>query len=90
VSDKEAYASSDELLDRAVRAINLGDRKTADALAGRIRGRRWQSDAEGYSHPETAVRSGACQSSRILSIRRHFRPVEIEVYRTVVGGIATR
>ena len=36
VSDKEAYASSDELLDRAVRAINLGDRKTADALAGQV------------------------------------------------------
>ena len=32
MSDKEAPASIDDLLDRAVRAINLGDRFTADAL----------------------------------------------------------
>jgi hypothetical protein len=36
VSDKEVHASIDDLLDRAVRAINLGDRKTADALAGQV------------------------------------------------------
>ena len=36
MSEKEAHASSDDLIDHAVRAINRGDRKTADALAGQV------------------------------------------------------
>jgi len=36
VSPSESRTSIDELLDRAVRAINRGDRATANTLAGQV------------------------------------------------------
>jgi hypothetical protein len=36
VKNLPAQPTIDDLLDRAVRAINQGDRKTADALAGQV------------------------------------------------------
>ena len=89
MSDKEAYASSDELLDRAVRAINLGDRKTADALAGQV----LAVDAGNPDAEELLAAPGDSGEIRRLSIlfadlvdsTALSTRVEIEVYRTVVG-----
>ncbi|WP_319430813.1 ATP-binding protein [Mycobacterium sp. RTGN5] len=79
----------DDLLERAVRAINEGDRATADALAGQVLAvDRTNPDAEELL--ATPVGSGEIRrltvlfadlvDSTALSMR-----IEPEVYRTVVG-----
>jgi class 3 adenylate cyclase/tetratricopeptide (TPR) repeat protein len=90
VSGLPAEPTIDELLDRAVGAINCGDRATADALAGQVLTvDRRNSDAEELL--TTPVDSGEIRrltmlfadlvDSTALSTR-----IEPEIYRTVVGG----
>jgi class 3 adenylate cyclase/tetratricopeptide (TPR) repeat protein len=89
VSDLPAQPTIDELLDRAVRAINRGDRATADALAGQVLAvDRANPDAEellaapadsGEIRRLTMLFADLVDSTA-LSTR-----VEPEVYRTVVG-----
>jgi class 3 adenylate cyclase/tetratricopeptide (TPR) repeat protein len=89
VSDLSPQPTIDELLDRAVAAINLGDRRTADALAGRVLAvDRSNPDAEELL--AAPADSGEIRrltmlfvdlvDSTALSMR-----TEPEVYRTVVG-----
>lgn len=89
MSDLPIQPTIDELLDRAVRAINRGDRVTADALAGQVLAvDRANPDAEELL--AAPVDSGEIRrltmlfadlvDSTALSTR-----VEPEVYRTVVG-----
>ena len=84
-----ANPAIDDLLERAVRAINEGDRATADALAGQVLAvDRTNPDAEELL--TTPVGSGEIRrltvlfadlvDSTALSMR-----IEPEVYRTVVG-----
>ena len=84
-----ANPAIDDLLERAVRAINEGDRATADALAGQVLAvDRTNPDAEELL--ATPVGSGEIRrltvlfadlvDSTALSMR-----IEPEVYRTVVG-----
>jgi class 3 adenylate cyclase/tetratricopeptide (TPR) repeat protein len=89
VSDKEVPASIDDLLDRAVRAINLGDRKTADALAGQV----LSVDGGNPDAEELLAAPGDSGEIRRLSIlfadlvdsTALSTRIELEVYRTVVG-----
>ena len=85
-----AEPTIDELLERAVRAINRGDRVTADALAGRVLAVDSSNpDAEDLlSAPADSgeirrltVLVADLVDSTALSTR-----TEPEVYRTVVGG----
>jgi class 3 adenylate cyclase/tetratricopeptide (TPR) repeat protein len=89
VNDLPPQPTIDELLDRAVAAINRGDRRTADALAGRVLAvDRSNPDAEELLAAPTD--SGEIRrltmlfadlvDSTALSMR-----IEPEVYRTVVG-----
>jgi class 3 adenylate cyclase/tetratricopeptide (TPR) repeat protein len=89
VSDSDALPAIDELLDRAVRAINLGDRATADALAGQVLsvdGRNPDAEellAAPSDHGEIrrlTIMFADLVDSTALSTR-----IELEVYRTVVG-----
>jgi class 3 adenylate cyclase/tetratricopeptide (TPR) repeat protein len=89
VSDSDAEPTIDELLDRAVRAINLGDRDAADALAGQVLSvDRTNPDAEELlsapsDHGEIrrlTIMFADLVDSTALSTR-----IELEVYRTVVG-----
>ncbi len=83
-------AKIDDLLERAVRAINQGDRATADALAGQVLAVD-RANPEAEELLATPVGSGEIRrltvlfadlvDSTALSMR-----VEPEVYRTVVGG----
>ena len=84
-----AQPTIDELLDQAVRALNRGDRPTADALAGQVlQVDRGNADAEELL--ATPADSGEIRrmtiicadlvDSTALSTR-----LEPEVYRTVVG-----
>jgi class 3 adenylate cyclase len=79
----------DELLDRAVTAINRGDRATADALAGRVLAvDRSNHDAEelltapigGGEIRRLTILFADLVDSTALSTR-----IELEIYRTVVG-----
>lgn len=89
MSDLPTQPTIDELLDRAVRAINRGDRATADALAGQVLAvDRANPDAEellaapadsGEIRRLTMLFADLVDSTA-LSTR-----VEPEVYRTVVG-----
>jgi len=89
VSDKEAPASIDDLLDRAVRAINLGDRNTAEALAGQV----LAVDGGNPDAEELLAAPGDSGEIRRLSIlfadlvdsTALSTRIELEVYRTVVG-----
>ncbi len=81
--------SIEELLDRAVTAINRGDRATADALAGQVLAvDRSNSDAEGLLDSPAdggeirrlTILFADLVDSTALSTR-----IEPEVYRTVVG-----
>jgi class 3 adenylate cyclase len=84
-----AQPTIDELLDQAVRALNRGDRPTADALAGRVlQVDRGNADAEellaapadsGEIRRMTIIFADLVDSTA-LSTR-----LEPEVYRTVVG-----
>ena len=89
MSDLSPQPTIDELLDRAVAAINRGDRRTADALAGRVLAvDRSNPDAEEL----LAAPAGSGEIRRLtmlfadlvdstaLSMR-----IEPEVYRTVVN-----
>jgi class 3 adenylate cyclase/tetratricopeptide (TPR) repeat protein len=89
VKDKEAHPSIDDLLDRAVRAINLGDRKTADALAGQV----LAVDGGNPDAEELLAAPGDSGEIRRLTIlfadlvdsTALSTRIELEVYRTVVG-----
>ena len=89
MSDKEAPASIDDLLDRAVRAINLGDRNTAEALAGQV----LAVDGGNPDAEELLAAPGDSGEIRRLSIlfadlvdsTALSTRIELEVYRTVVG-----
>jgi class 3 adenylate cyclase/tetratricopeptide (TPR) repeat protein len=89
VSDIGAQPPIDELLDRAVRAINRGDRETADAIAEQVLAvDSSNTDAEELlsapsDHGEIrrlTILFADLVGSTALSTR-----VELEVYRTVVG-----
>ena len=89
VSDHGHQPTIDELLDRAVQAINLGDRATADALAGQVLAvDGGNADAEELlaapgDHGEfrrLTILFADLVDSTALSTR-----IELEVYRTVVG-----
>lgn len=89
MSDTGAQPTIDELLDRAVRAMNRGDRQTADALAGRVLAVDGANpDAEELlaapsDHGEIrrlTIFFADLVDSTALSTR-----VDLEVYRTVVG-----
>jgi class 3 adenylate cyclase/tetratricopeptide (TPR) repeat protein len=89
VSDIRDQPTIDELLDRAVRAINRGDRATADALAERVLAVHGSNeDAEELlaapgGHGEIrrlTILFADLVDSTALSTR-----IELEVYRTVVG-----
>lgn len=89
MSDSETQPTIDDLLDRAVRAINSGDRKTADALAGQVLAVDGSNpDAEELlaapgHHGEIrrlTILFADLVDSTALSTR-----IELEVYRTVVG-----
>jgi class 3 adenylate cyclase/tetratricopeptide (TPR) repeat protein len=88
VSDLPPQPTIDELLDRAVAAINRGDRSTADALAGRVLAvDRSNPDAEellaapadGGEMRRLTMLFADLVDSTALSTR-----IEPEVYRTVV------
>ncbi|MEA2770667.1 MAG: hypothetical protein QOD93_3629, partial [Acetobacteraceae bacterium] len=89
MNDLPPQPTIDELLDRAVVAINRGDRRTADALAGRVLAvDRSNPDAEellaapadsGEIRRLTMLFADLVDSTA-LSMR-----IEPEVYRTVVG-----
>ncbi|MCV7281972.1 AAA family ATPase [Mycolicibacterium flavescens] len=80
----------DELLDRALQAVNQGDRETATALAGQVlavdRGNQDAEDllaapADGGEMRRLTIMFADLVDSTALSTR-----VEPEVYRTVVGS----
>jgi class 3 adenylate cyclase/tetratricopeptide (TPR) repeat protein len=89
VSEVPAKPSIDELLDRAVQAVNRGDRATADALAGQVLAVD-HSNIDAEELLAAPVNSGEIRrlsmlfadlvDSTALSTR-----VDPEVYRTVVG-----
>jgi class 3 adenylate cyclase/tetratricopeptide (TPR) repeat protein len=89
VNDKEVHASIDDLLDRAVRAINLGDRKTADALAGQV----LAVDGGNTDAEELLAAPGDSGEIRRLTIlfadlvdsTALSTRIDVEVYRTVIG-----
>jgi class 3 adenylate cyclase len=81
--------SIDELLDRAVRAVNSGDRETANALAGRVlEVDRTNVDAEELlaapaEHGE--LRRLTIMFSDLVDSTELSTRIEPETYRTVVG-----
>src|SRR3954465_1955748 len=90
VNDLPPQPTIDELLDRAVAAINRGDRSTADALAGRVL-------AVDRSNPDAEeLLAAPADSGEIRRITMLFADLvdstalsvrtEPEVYRTVVHG----
>ncbi|BBZ37416.1 ATP-binding protein [Mycobacterium conspicuum] len=89
MSDKGAHTAIDDLLDRAVRAINQGDRKTADELAGQV----LAVDGGNPDAEELLAAPGDSGEIRRLTIlfadlvdsTALSSRVELEVYRTVVG-----
>ncbi|MDT5115538.1 MAG: hypothetical protein QOE30_1277 [Mycobacterium sp.] len=89
MSEKEAHASSEDLIDHAVRAINRGDRKTADALAGQV----LAVDGGNPDAEELLAAPGDSGEIRRLTIlfadlvdsTALSTRIELEVYRTVVG-----
>ena len=89
MSDIGAQPTIDELLDRAVQAINRGDRETSDALAGQVLAVDGSNpDAEDLlaapgGHGEIrrlTILFADLVDSTALSTR-----IDVEVYRTVVG-----
>jgi len=89
VSAKKAHPLIDDWLDRAVRAINRGDRKTADALAGKV----LAVDVGNPDAEELLAAPGVSGEIRRLTIlfadlvdsTALSTRIELEVYRTVVG-----
>ena len=88
MADRESHATIDDLLDRAVRAVNDGDRETASALAEQVLSVDSDNTDAGYLlAPSTdgeirrlTILFADLVDSTALSTR-----VDIEVYRTVVG-----
>lgn len=89
MSAKEAHTSIDDLLDRAVHAINRGDRQMADALAGQV----LAVDGGNPDAEELLAAPGDSGEIRRLTIlfadlvdsTALSTRIELEVYRTVVG-----
>jgi class 3 adenylate cyclase/tetratricopeptide (TPR) repeat protein len=79
----------DELLDRAVQAINRGDRATADALAGQVLAvDRSNADAEELlAAPEDSgeIRRLTILFTDLVDSTALSTRIEPEIYRTVVG-----
>jgi class 3 adenylate cyclase/tetratricopeptide (TPR) repeat protein len=89
VNDLSPQPTIDELLDRAVRAINRGDRAAADALAGQVlavdrsnpdAGELLAAPDDGGEIRRLTMLFADLVDSTALSTR-----IEPEVYRTVVG-----
>jgi class 3 adenylate cyclase len=84
-----ARPSIDELLDRAVNAINDGDRATADALAGRVlEVDRGNADAEellAAPMDSGEIRRITIMFADLVDSTALSTRLEPEVYRTVVG-----
>ena len=88
MTDQESHPSIDDLLDRAVRAVNDGDRETAEALAEQVLAVDGDNtEAEQLLAPTSdgeirrlTILFADLVDSTALSTR-----VDIEVYRTVVG-----
>lgn len=84
-----AQPSIDELLERAVEAINHGDRTTADALAGQVLAvDRSNSDAEELLAAPTEhgeIRRLTILFADLVDSTALSTKVEPEIYRTVVG-----
>jgi class 3 adenylate cyclase len=88
VTDRDSHASIDDLLDRAVHAVNDGDRETAEALAEQVLAVDGDNtEAEQLLAPTSdgeirrlTILFADLVDSTALSTR-----VDIEVYRTVVG-----
>lgn len=89
VSRSDQQATLDELLDRAVAAINRGDRAGSDALAGQVLAvDRTNSDAEELlaapvDHGE--IRRLTIMFADLVDSTELSTRIEPEVYRTVVG-----
>jgi class 3 adenylate cyclase/tetratricopeptide (TPR) repeat protein len=89
VSNIQPPPTIDELLDRAVGAINQGDRKTADALAGQVLAvDGGNPDAEELlaapsDHGE--IRRLTIMFVDLVDSTALSTSIELEVYRTVVG-----
>ena len=89
MSDIQPQPTIDELLDRAVRAINLGDRETAVALAGQVLAvDDGNPDAEELlsapsDHGE--IRRLTILFADLVDSTELSTNIELEVYRTVVG-----
>ncbi len=84
----------DELLDRAVQAINRGDRATADALAGQVLAvDRSNTDAEELlAAPEDSgeIRRLTILFADLVDSTALSTRIEPEIYRTVVGRYRDR
>jgi class 3 adenylate cyclase/tetratricopeptide (TPR) repeat protein len=89
VNDPPPRPTIDELLDRAVAAINRGDRSTADALAGRVLAvDRSNPDAEELlAAPDDSgeIRRLTMLFADLVDSTALSMRTEPEVYRTVVG-----
>jgi class 3 adenylate cyclase/tetratricopeptide (TPR) repeat protein len=89
VSRSDQQATLDELLDRAVAAINRGDRADSDALAGQVLAvDRTNSDAEELlaapvDHGE--IRRLTIMFADLVDSTELSTRIEPEIYRTVVG-----
>jgi class 3 adenylate cyclase len=90
VNDRTPIPTIDELLDRAVQAINSGDRAAADALAGQV----LAVDATNLDAEELLAAPAAGGAIRRLTIMfadlvdstALSTRIEPETYRTIVGG----
>jgi class 3 adenylate cyclase/tetratricopeptide (TPR) repeat protein len=89
VSDKEGRASTEDLIDSAIRAINRGDRKMADALAGQVLAvDGGNPDAEellAAPGDSGEIRRMTIMFADLVDSTALSTRIELEVYRTVVG-----
>jgi class 3 adenylate cyclase/tetratricopeptide (TPR) repeat protein len=90
VSPGDSAASIDELLERAVRAINAGDRATATTLAGQVlsvdRGNPEAEDLLAAPARDGEIRRLAIMFADLVDSTALSHRVEPETYHTLVGG----
>jgi class 3 adenylate cyclase len=89
LSPGESVASIDDLLERAVRAINVGDRATATTLAGQVlavdRGNREAEDLLTAPSCFGEIRRLAIMVADLVDSTALSTQLEPETYRTLVG-----
>ena len=89
MSPGESNTSIDELLDRAVRAINEGDRATATALAGQVlsvdRGNPEAEDLLTLPARDGEIRRLTIMFADLVGSTALSTRLEPETYRTLVG-----